>query len=107
MFKSHLDRLHEVRQCNPVVPLHELRRIAEFFPKADYVLPLDPSYEPTVIPKHEGHSAVFAILQKYRANKLLEPIGTEHMYYAAMESKACRLTPLGRHYWHLISRGRV
>ena len=29
------------------------------------------------------------------------PIGTPHLYYAAMESKSCRLTHLGRHYWQM------
>lgn len=107
MFKTHLDRLHEVRKCEPMVPLSDLRRITEFFPKADDPYPLDPTYEPTTKPNHELHSAIFYILQKYRANKLLEPIGTPHMYYAAVESKACRLTRLGRHYWNLVFAGRV
>ena len=50
---------------------------------------------------------MFSTLQKYRAAKLLEPVDAEHMYFAAMESKACRLTPLGRHYWHVAKDGRL
>jgi hypothetical protein len=38
---------------------------------------------------------------------LLEPVDADHMYFAAMESKACRLTPLGRHYWHVANNGRL
>ena len=107
MFKAHLDRLHSVRQCKPVVPLHDLRRMTEFFPRSDYEFPLDSSFEPTLEPSNTINEAIFGVLQKYRANKLLEPIGTEHMYYAAKESKSCRLTPLGRHYWHQIKQGKV
>jgi hypothetical protein len=29
------------------------------------------------------------------------------MYYAAMESKTCRLTPLGRHYWRMAANNRI
>jgi hypothetical protein len=29
------------------------------------------------------------------------------MYFAAMESKACRLTLLGRHYWLVAADGRM
>jgi hypothetical protein len=29
------------------------------------------------------------------------------MYFAAMEGKACRLTPLGRHYWQVAKEGRL
>lgn len=107
MFKAHLDRLHSVRQCRPVVPLHDLRRMTEFFPRSDYTFPLDSSFEPTLEPSNALNEAIFGVLQKYRANKLLEPVGTEHMYYAAKEDKPCRLTPLGRHYWHQIKQGKV
>jgi len=33
---------------------------------------------------------------------LVEPVGAEHMYFAAIESKSCALTAVGRHYWNLI-----
>jgi hypothetical protein len=107
MFKAHLDRLHVVRQCTPSVALNDMCRITNLFSTAEFVFPLDPSYEPTAEPRDADHEAVFAILQKYRANKLLEPVGAEHMYFAAMQSKACRLTPLGRHYWGLVAKDRL
>lgn len=107
MFKAHLDRLHSVRQCKPVVQLPDLRRMTEFFPRSDFLFPLDPSFEPTAKPSDTHNEAIFGVLQRYRANKLLEPVGADHMYYAAMESKTCRLTPLGRHYWHQIKQGKI
>jgi Caspase domain len=105
-FKANVERLHELRRCAPAVPLDELRRIDEFFPNADHVFALDPSYEPDAEPKNPEHEAVFNILQKYRAAKLLEPVDAEHMYFAAMQSTGCRLTPLGRHYQHMSGEGR-
>lgn len=106
-FKANVDRLNEIRQCKPAVPLVELRMINQLFPTSDHIFPLDPSYEPTSPPTDEEHEQVFGTLQKYRSAKLLEPIDADHMYFAAMESKACRLTPLGRHYWHVADDGRL
>jgi hypothetical protein len=106
VFKTNVDRLEEIRVCKPAVPLPELRRINEFFPSAKDGFPLDPSYEDTI----EGHdpkkAVVLKTLQKYRAAKLVDPIGEEHMYYAAVNSTGCQLTPLGRHYWHMACEGR-
>jgi hypothetical protein len=106
-FKANVDRLHELRKCTPAVPLSELRKICELFPVADHHFPLDPSYEPDAEPSDPEHERVFTTLQKYRAAKLVEPVGAEHMYFAAMESKACRLTLLGRHYWQVAEDGRL
>ena len=106
-FKANVDRLHELRSCTPAVPLTELRLICELFPAPDHVFALDPSYEPDAEPSDPEHERIFATLQKYRAAKLLQPVDAEHMYFAAMESKACRLTLLGRHYWDVAHDGRL
>jgi hypothetical protein len=106
-FKANVDRLHELRRCAPAVPLTELRQICDLFPLADHLFPLDPSYEPDAAPRDPEHERVFSTLQRYRAAKLLEPVDADHMYFAAMESRACRLTPLGRHYWHVARDGRL
>jgi len=107
MFKANVDRLHELRQCSPAVPISELRRLPEFFPNSNYEFLLDPSYEPDAEPSDVVHEMIFAILQRCRAAKLVEPIGTDHMYFAAMNSKACRLTPLGKHYLRMAKQGRL
>jgi hypothetical protein len=106
-FKANVDHLHDLRSCTPAVPLTELRQICDLFPVADHLYPLDPSYEPDAEPRNSEHERAFSTLQRYRAAKLLQPVGAEHMYFAAMESKACRLTPLGRHYWHVAQDGRL
>lgn len=106
-FKSNLDRLHELRICAPAVPLDELRRLPGIFTNSSVDLPLDPSYEPDAQPRHPEHEEIFGILQRCRGAKLVVPVGSDHMYYAAVESKACRLTPLGKHYWRLAKQDRI
>lgn len=107
MFKANVERLHELRRSSPAVPLPELRRLPGFFETQYSELPLDSTYEPTAEPKHPEREAIFEILQHCRAAKLVEPVGEQHMYYAAMNNKACRLTPLGRLYWSMAKQGRI
>jgi uncharacterized caspase-like protein len=102
--KANVDRLHELRKCAPAVPLEELRRLSQLFSCAEADLPLDPSYEPTAEPRDTQHEADFAVLQHCRAAKLVDPVDAEHLYFAAMNSTACRLTPLGRHYRHMAAQ---
>lgn len=104
-FKCNVAKLHRLRQCHPAVSREEMLRLPEFF-RADpgFLLPLSPAYEPTAPQADPVKVKVFGILQSYRAAKLVEPVGVPHMYDAAMASKSCRLTALGRHYRHLADR---
>lgn len=104
-FKANVERAQELRQCSPVVPLEGLRELPQIFPTPEHEYPLDPSYEPTEEPRDVEHERVFALLQKCRAAKLVDPVDQDHLYFAAMRSTACRLTPLGRHYRHMAERG--
>lgn len=107
LFMSHLTHLAPVRRCAPAVPLNVLRQFPAWFATADAEMALDPSYEPDAEPAHEENQRVFGMLQQCRAAKLVEPVGEDHMYYAAIRSKSCRLTPLGRYYWQLANIGRI
>ena len=102
--KANIDRVHELRRCHPSVPAHELRRLPELFPTPEHELPLDTSYEPDAPPADAVHEADFALLQRARSAKLVEPVGTQHLYFAAMAGLRCRLTPLGRHYRLMAER---
>jgi hypothetical protein len=106
-FKANLDRLHVLRTCKSAVPREELRQLPKFFTDESAEFSLDPSYEPEAEPDHPEHERDFAILQKCRAAKLVEPVGTDHMYFAAMGRKSCRLTLLGRRYWRLANENRL
>lgn len=105
VLRANVDRLHELRRCAAAVLLEHLQRLPELFLTPDYEMPLDPSYEPDADPSHPEHEKDFALLQACRAAKLVEPIDAEHMYFAAMQNKACRLTPLGRHYRAMVEQG--
>ena len=72
---------------------------------------LDPSYEFTNSPDvdhaikkpfaDEKNVEIMKELQLYESVGLVEPVDTDHMYFAAMENKSCRLTAMGLHYWKL------
>jgi hypothetical protein len=116
LFKSHVSKLVSLRHCSPSVPSEEMRKISADFPAADYDFPLDPSYEPYKDdpafapnngPRNPEHETTFKRLQLFRAARLLVPVGEEHMYYAAMRRKSCKLTPLGQFYWRLAKDGEI
>ena len=105
LFKSLVSKLIPLRRCNPVIDIAILRLIPQYFPGPNSEFPLDPSFEPDAEPRNQENERIFSHLQKYRATRLLVPIGEEHMYFAAMNRKSCKLTPLGQFYWNL-AKGR-
>ena len=50
---------------------------------------------------NEEHVETFKDLQLFESVGLVEPVDADHMYFAAMENKSCKLTALGLHYWRL------
>ena len=107
IFKTNISRFSCLRNNDPIISLEILRKLDTYFPTASHKFNLDPSYEPEAEPANQVNEGVFNHLQKLRAARLLEPLGTDRMYFAAMQNKACQLTPLGRHYWHLTNEGRL
>lgn len=117
VFKTNVTRFVVLRKVNPRISLQSLRKLTEFFLTEEDQMPLDPSYEPTNAPEDvheivepyatEPHTRDFAILQEMESVGLVVPVGEKHMYYAAMKSKSCALTALGKHYWKLVSRGKI
>jgi len=107
LFKAHVACFTPLRKCTPTIAPAVLRHLGKYFPTPIFELSLDARYEPTNSAATPEHTAIFAHLQKFRAARLLEPIGTEHMYYAALEQRSCRLTALGRFYWHLVKAKRI
>lgn len=107
LFKAHVSKLVSLRNCAPAVRLPVLRSLPKYFAAPTSDFPLDPSYEPDAEPSHPEHEAMFRDLQDMNRARLVEPVGAEHMYYAAVHSKACRLTPLGRFYWNRVKSGKI
>ncbi|MHA6711011.1 caspase family protein [Dehalococcoides mccartyi] len=107
LFKIHVSKLVPLRNCPPSVGLDILRMLPEYFKRSGDEYPLDPSYESTVKGHNPDHVKIFGHLQSMRAARLVTPVGEEHLYFAAMNSKSCRLTALGVHYWHLANSGKI
>lgn len=107
IFKTNVTNFTSLRKVQPSISLHNLKQITALFKNRDTIFPLDPSFEPESEEPDEGNVQKFKILQKYNRANLLIPVGAEHLYYAAMDSKACGLTVLGKHYWNLVKNGRI
>lgn len=109
LLKANLTHLTALRKCRPLVPLETLRRLAEFFPSPEHQYPLDPSYEPdkNYPPHNPVHEEIFKQLQDCNRARLVDPVGADHMFYAAINSQACELTPLGQRYWRMARDNRI
>jgi hypothetical protein len=106
VFKTNITRFTSLRKITPQVPQDILRKIITYFPVATHEFPLDPEYEYTYEGAKEEKVQVFKHLQKFESVGLVVPSGAQHMYWAAMNSKACKLTSLGYHYWRLAKEKR-
>jgi hypothetical protein len=116
-FKTNITEFVPLRKVGSQVPVETLRKLTTYFPRPEYEFPLDPSYEQTnsdlvahkiVFPHADPkHVTIFRDLQKYQSIGLVVPINAPYMYDAAMNSTACRLTPLGMHYWRLVRRRKI
>ena len=112
IFKANIKTFVSLRKNAPPIDISELRRITEIFNEPQDELKLDPTYEPD---KHavenkevnKEHEAIFDILQKYVKLNLVVPVGEKHMYYAATNSKSCKLTAQGQHYWNMVKKGTI
>ena len=107
LFKSHVSKLIPLRYCTPEIDPAILRLLPEYFLEANSEHQLDSSYEPRAEPKNERNEQILLNFQKLRNARLLVTVGEDHLYDAAMKSKSCKLTPLGRFYWKLAQTGRL
>lgn len=114
VFKTNVRQFVSLRRVAPPIDLDDLRRITEFFPSPGFEFQLDPTFEPELKGRDPGmpapipeHTRTFSVLQKYNRLNLVVPVGALHMWHAAMESKACKLTVLGEHYRRLVEKERI
>lgn len=117
VFKTNVTEFVELRSVIPQVTLSTLRKLTEYFHSPSDCLQLDPSFEDTnsnevahdiIEPfANEKNVLIFKDLQKLEGVGLIVPVGEDHMYYAAMRSKTCKLTSLGHHYWRLVREGKI
>jgi hypothetical protein len=117
IYKANVQTFVTLREVSPRVPKEVLRRLPTYFPDPAFTFSLDPSYEPDRFgmsaemkerfPPSEDRQRVFAELQQCNRHGLVMPVDTLHMYHAALESKACKLTALGAHYRRLAELNRI
>lgn len=117
VFKTNITRFTSLRTVSPQVSPSILRKLNQYFTSPEEHYKLDPSYEFTNDPAiehdfvepyaNEKNVSVFKDLQKLASVGLVVPVDEQHMYFAAMNSKSCRLTALGYHYWRLVKDKRI
>lgn len=107
IFKTNVTSFASLRTVPSKIPFVIIRRIIQYFvtPDSDYCL--DPSYEDTHPSAKETNVIIFKELQKFQSVGLVIPVDAEFMYYAAINSKSCRLTALGYQYWRLVNEKKL
>ncbi len=118
VFKSNVATFVPIRRVEPRVSREKMIKGLRLFKDPNVDFPLDPEYEPSTYPNPEEAKklpkcASFRLLQEFVTIGFVEPAkeqlpeGQQHMYYAALFSKSCRLTPLGKNYWNLLNKNEL
>jgi uncharacterized caspase-like protein len=117
VFKTNITRFTSLRTVTAQVSPDIFRNLNKYFTAPEDHFQLDPSFEFTNDPKIEHefvepyadakNVSVFKDLQKLTSVGLIVPVDEQHMYFAAMNSKSCKLTALGFHYWRLVKDKRI
>lgn len=107
IFKTNVSSFASLRTSPPKVPLATMRKIITYFSSPEAEHPLDPSYEDTDSRAKENNVKIFKDLQKFQSVGLVVPVDEEFMYFAAMNSKSCKLTALGYQYWRLVHEKKL
>jgi len=106
-FKSNITKFVPLRTVEPPIPQATLRKLTEYFTAPEMEFPLNPSYEYTAKEAIPAHTVILQDLQKYERVGLVVPVDEQFMYFAAMNSKSCKLTALGKHYWILVKGQKI
>lgn len=117
VFKSNVSTFDILRRVKAPIDINILRDLPNIFSVENTYIKLDPSYEETnsceIIHEvrepyaNDENVVTFKKLQKLTSNGLVEPVGEDHMYFAAMNNKECRLTALGKYYLNLSLSGKL
>jgi hypothetical protein len=107
IFKTNVSSFAFLRKIAPKIPFETMRKITTYFNAPEAEHNLDPTYEDTEECSVESNVKIFKDLQKFQSVGLVIPVDAEFMYFAAMESKSCRLTALGNQYWRLVNEKKL
>jgi len=113
MFKTNVQTFTSLRKASPPIDARHLRSLATYFPEPGFELRLDPSFEPErfdadlagkdLPAPNAANTIIFAALQELAKVGLVRPVGADHMWHAAMQSRSCKLTVVGEHYRNLVA----
>ena len=117
VFKTNVSSFVPLRKVNSLIPLECVRKIKEYFSNPNAEMKLDPSFEYTNTPENiitpvepyakKENVEILKDLQKMVSVGLVKPVDEEHMYFAAMKSKNCKLTATGKHFWDLVNKNKI
>lgn len=107
VFKTNVSRFAPIKQVTPLIDINVLRKICMYFKNCNDKYPLDPSYEFTTEVADSGHVSIFKDLQQLQSVGLVIPCDADYMYFAAINSKSCSLTTLGKRYWRLAKDNKI
>lgn len=104
--KSNLNKSVIIRTVEPKIARATIAKIVDYFPTPQHKFQLDPAFEPTENCGETLKEHQFSELQTMANNGIVKPVDENHMYYAAIYSKKCELTLLGKRYWDIIKQGK-
>ena len=107
IFKTNVTSFASLRNIPPKIPFETMRKITTYFQMPESEHKLNPTYEDTEKTAIQENIAIFKDLQKFQSVGLVIPVDAEFMYFAAINSKSCRLTALGYQYWRLVNEGKL
>jgi hypothetical protein len=107
VFKTNVSQFVSLRNVDPPIETAVLRKITTHFRDPYEELKLDPTFEDTEDNFNPENVAVMKELQKMEGVGLVAPVDEDHMYYAAIRRKSCKLTALGVQYWNLVDSGNI
>jgi Caspase domain len=107
LFKAHAAQVIPLRRCVPAVDIVIIRELPLLFPLPAEDFPLTPEYERSSQTKDDAKVLIMDKLQALNRVHLVVPVDSPHMFDAAMQTKACRLTAAGRYYWRLAKDERI
>lgn len=116
VYKANVKEFINLRQCVEKVPSETLKMLPEWFLEEDDEYALCPECEPDIsklpekfheLTTNKKLSKIYEQLQTCNRHGLVVPVGEKHMYDAAINSKSCKLTKLGKFYRHLAEIERI
>lgn len=85
VFKTNVKTFVSLRKASPAISLADLQALTTHFPRADFQLQLDLSFEPErfdeqlndpeIPPPNEKNTVIFSLLQRYVKVNLVRPVG--------------------------------